>query len=437
MRDFEAYYAAGALWHHGTSPYGTAIWQVEKTIDGVSPQRYQPLPYVGPPASLPVLSAVAFLPFATANAIWRALLILAAALLAFETLRLSGRGVTWFSIAAITAAALGFAPLTSALALGQIALPAFLFALPVFRKYVAILAWAQPNVAITLLSRPWTFIAGGLVFALACVAVAGAGGALAYLNVLREHAGAERFSAIQLTPAAIAYGFGAPEGTAIGIGVAVALAAAAVWIVVIARLRDTLARFCITCALLPMVVPFFHEHDLIVAFVPAVVYAFRAQPRVWPIAFLGALLVATDWLGLAQRPEGVVQTLLLIGAFGAALIALRDDAHPRMLLVPAGVLIAIGIAGWFAQAHPAPVWPDAMQALPSNVRSLSISAAWHAEQTATGLFARNIFWALLRCGSLAGCITLAYAIARTQFEIDCGFQKSITGPGLIPRKSSL
>jgi hypothetical protein len=372
-----------------------------------------------------------------ANSVWRSLLILAFALLAIATLHLSGKRIAPFSVLAIAAAALGFGPLTSALALGQIALPAFLFALPLRRDWTTIFAWAQPNVAVTIISRPLTFIASGTAFAIACVAVAGLRGASGYVQVLHDHGNAERFSAIQITPTAIAYGFGAPESAAVAIGVAVALTAIAAWIVLMLRLRDRLARFCITCALLPLAMPFFHEHDLLIAFVPAMVYILRERGPVFAFALLGALLCATDWLGLAQRPDGVLQTLLLIAAFAAAAIALRDDAHPRMLLAPLGVLLIIALAGWFAQTHAAPVWPDAMAAMPQSVRHLSVTGAWRWEQEATGLFARNAFRALLRCGSLAGCVLLAYAAVRSQFEIDWAFQKSMTGPGLIPRKSSL
>jgi hypothetical protein len=437
MRDFEAYYAAGALWQHGQWPYGTAIWNVEKTIPGVSPERYEVLPYAGPPALLPVLSAVARMPLPTANDVWRTFLVVGLALLALATLRLSGNRITVLSVLTIAVAALGFGPLTSALALGQIVLPAFVFALPLYRGYGALFAWAQPNVAMALISKPRTFITSGVVFVIACLAVVGFDGALSYARVLHDHGSAERFSAIQITPAAIAYGFGAPEHLALAIGITVTIASVAAWILIMLRVRDTIARFCATCALLPLAMPFFHEHDLLVAFVPAVVYTLRARGGVLPLALLGALLCATDWLGLAQRPDGLAQTLLLIAAFGAALVALRKDLNPRMLLVPLGVLLTIGLAGWFSQAHPAPVWPDAMGALPDNVRALSVSAAWHAEQAATGLFQRNAFWALLRCGSLAGCVLLVCAVVRTQFEIDCAFQKSMTGPGLIPRKSSL
>lgn len=412
MRDFEAYYSAGVLWQRGDWPYGTAIWNVEQTLDGVSAKRYEALPFVGPPAVLPLLSLVARLPFVGANAVWRALLIAALAGIALMTLALSRRGITILSALAIAAAALGFGPLTSALALGQIALPAFFFAvLALRRRLSAIFAFAQPNVALTMISDWRIFAVGAAVFAGACTVVAGLHGAIDYLSVLREHSAAERFSAIQITPAAIAYGFGATEQTALTTGAAIAIAAVLVWFVLVRRLPDTVSRFCATCALAPLAMPFFHEHDLLVAFVPAVVYAIRADARAWPLAATGAMLCATDWFGLAQRPDGAVQTLLLAGAFGAALVTLRDDARARMLLAPAAILALIGVAAFMAQTHPAPVWPDAMSPSPAIASAKSIAAAWHEEQSATGLFERNAYWALLRCLPLIGCAALAYAIS--------------------------
>ena len=45
---------------------------------------------------------------------------------------------------------------------------------------------------------------------------------MTYASVLAAHAAAERFTAIQISPAAIAFGFGAPERFAAAFGLAVA-----------------------------------------------------------------------------------------------------------------------------------------------------------------------------------------------------------------------
>jgi hypothetical protein len=158
-------------------------------------------------------------------------------------------------------------------------------------------------------------------------------------------------------------------------------------------------------------VPFFHEHDLIVVFIPAVLYSLRCDDSVWPLAAFGALLTATDWLGLAQRPDGTLQTLLLVGSFGAALIALRERAQVHMLVLPVVALALIGGAAAFAHAHPAPVWPDAMAALPHNIAQVDIAQAWSAQQRATGLIKPDATWAFLRMLSLLGCGLTASAIA--------------------------
>lgn len=62
MRDFEAFYAAGVAANHGADPYGRAIWDAEKTIPGVDLSHNETLPFVGPPAGLPLWRALARLP---------------------------------------------------------------------------------------------------------------------------------------------------------------------------------------------------------------------------------------------------------------------------------------------------------------------------------------------------------------------------------------
>jgi hypothetical protein len=415
MRDFEAYYAAGNTWQDGGDPYSVEIWQSEKRLAGVSPQRYEMLPFVGPPAILPVWGVFAHFPFSAANVLWRSVLLLFTVVLVLLTLRVTAQRVTAFTFIAGAVFALGFGPLTSAIALGQFALPAYVCAVfALIWLPAGIFAWGQPNVALSLLSvagrlRGALMFTGGLtVFAVACIAVAGPQGTLHYLSVLHAHGQAEQFSAIQITPAAIAYGFGLQPNAATNVGVAVAICTAVLWFALMRSVPDNLTRFCATCALLPLAMPFFHEHDLVILLVPSFYCVLRCSARQWPFAATASLLCATDWLGLAQRPDGEIQTLLLVGAAGVALFVLREDLHLRALLVPAAALAAIAVAGVFASAHPAPVWPDAMHGL-SNVMPQHTALAWHAEQVATGLMAPNAMWALLRCLPLAGCALLAFA----------------------------
>lgn len=417
MRDFEAYYAAGAAWNAGDDPYSQAIWPIERRVPGVSSARYEALPFVAPPAVLPLFDLLAKLPFAAANALWRGALSLCVAALAYLALRFTRLRATSQSVALIALAAIGFGPLTSALALGQLALPAMLLAtLAILFPACALLAWIQPNVGLALLSQAFSrrgavAVGAGIVaFVAACVVVAGIPGLLHYAGVLHRHSLAERFSAIQLTPASVAYGFGATPAAASTVGIIVALAAASYWIAAMRACADPIARFCITCALLPLAMPFFHEHDLIVLFVPAIVYAVGCEERLWPLAACGALLAGTDWLGLAQRPDAALQTLLLVTALACAVVAMRERIDARTFVTPTIVLALLAVTALIAHAHPAPVWPDAMGALPQNIGSLDIAAAWNAQQHAAGLFAQQPAWALLRLLSLAGCALTAIAV---------------------------
>jgi hypothetical protein len=155
-----------------------------------------------------------------------------------------------------------------------------------------------------------------------------------------------------------------------------------------------------------------------------VILILRASLAVLPIVMGGAMFCATNWLGLAQQPDATVQTALLVGAFAVALLAMRTEVTRRALgLVPV-MLVLIVLAGSAARAHLMPVWPDAM---PLGIAHLAnIAAVWHAEQLATGLFARDAMWALQRCASLAGCALLVYAAivnsrspahSRTSFQV--------------------
>ena len=61
LRDFEAYYAAGATWALGGDPYGREVWRVERRVPGVDASHEELLPFVGPPFSLPLWRSFAAL----------------------------------------------------------------------------------------------------------------------------------------------------------------------------------------------------------------------------------------------------------------------------------------------------------------------------------------------------------------------------------------
>jgi hypothetical protein len=426
LRDFEAYWSAGAAFNARENPYGRAVWNAERTVPGVDAMRDELLPFVGPPATLPLWSAFARLSYASAARLWWALLALALLGLLVLLARAAGGAIAPFPLAALVPLALAFGPMTSDLALGQIALVALLGAtacvclsdMPVAAFFGAFAAYFQPNVALGLLSQlgrnrtTLVFIAGGLATYLAGVAGAGWSWPVTYASVLAAHAAAERFTAIQISPAAIAFGFGAPERLAAAFGLAVAGGTIVAGIAIVRTLQASFARFAAAAALVPLVAGFFHEHDLIVAF-PAVAWcAFKTRGTARTLATLGTLFVAIDWLGLAQRPTGALQSALLAAAAVCALVSLSDAKEARATLASGLAMIPIlGLAAWLAANHPAPVWPDTLGGFHA-APTLSAAAVWDAEQHVAGLDAREPAWALFRALSLLGCALLAASVFR-------------------------
>ncbi len=426
QRDFEAYWSAGVAFNAGVDPYGRGVWSAERTVPGVDATRDELLPFVGPPATLPLWSVFARFPYATAAVLWWALLALALLGVLLLLARAAGGTVAPFSIAALVLLALGFGPMTSDLALGQIALVALLGAtacvclagVPVAAFFGAFAAFFQPNVALGLVSQIGrnraTLVLVGAAVATYLAGVAGAGWSwpVTYASVLAAHAAAERFTAIQISPAAIAFGFGAPERFAAAFGLAVAGGAIVAAFAIVRSLNEPFARFAAAAALVPLVAGFFHEHDLIVAFPAAAWCAFKTRGSTRMLATIGTLFVAIDWLGLAQRPTGMLQSALLAAAALCALVALSNESETRATLTSGLAMIpVIGMAAWLGASYPAPLWPDTLGGFHAAA-SLSAAAVWNAEQHVAGLDAREPVWALFRALSLLGCALLAASVFR-------------------------
>ena len=430
-RDFEAYYAAGAVWNAGGDPYGRAPWRVERTIPGVDASHDELLPYVGPAAALPLFGALARLPWNAAVVLWSAAMYLAAAALMLGALSLAGGFRAGLLVpAALFAAASG--PVTSALALAQaatVAVAGIAFALVSYARrwtlpafLATLVAALQPNLAIALAARMrdrfafgGALAAGAAFAALTLFAGHGAAGAADYLRRLGEHGRAERFVTIQHTPAAIAWALGAPDAAAVAAGTAIALAAIVTVVVLTLRARlDALDGTLLALAALPFAIPFFHEHDFICEVLPLAILARRANgaARAWTGVAAAAVLV--DWLGLAQRTPGQMQILAQGLALCGAFAALGEGARLRRadLAAPAALAVLALFAFPLARAHPAPTWPDA---LPAGYRAPALadaSAVWADEQRAAGLERREPAWGALRAIPLAGCIVLGAAIVR-------------------------
>ena len=387
------------------------------------------LPYVGPAAALPLYGALARLPHPVAVRLWTCLLVAAACALAFAAPGLAGtRRWTAFAGAALLGIASG--PETSAIALGQVALAAggaIACALLAFERralafaVVATLVSAlQPNLAIALVARlrDRTALAGAALAAFAFTAltlVAGGGpaGFREYLHRLAEHGGAERFVAIQHTPAAIAWAFGASGSLAAIAGTACALAAVALTVVATVRAKlDPLDATLLALAALPFAVPFFHEHDFVVELLPLSVLALRGRSGAPLLTALAAALICVNWLNFAQRPEAAAQTLALGLAATCGYVVLGQATRlTRADIAPFVAVLALAcVAVPLGRAHPAPVWPDRLPAGYRAPAHADASAVWADEQRAAGLAARQPASGALRVLPLAGCILLGIAV---------------------------
>ncbi len=131
----------------------------------------------------------------------------------------------------------------------------------------------------------------------------------------------------------------------------------------------TFARFAAFSALVPFVAGFVHEHDLLVAYAAAAWCALRTRGTTRALALAGTLLVAVDWLGLAQRPTGIVQSALLALAALLAFTTLGETHEWRtQWIAAAAVALLFGAGAFIGAHHPAPVWPDALATFRARAR---------------------------------------------------------------------
>ena len=430
MRDFESYYAAGATWNAGGDPYSRDIWQVERTIPGVVATRDELLPFVGPAAYRPLWSLLARVPYAAAMRIWGAVLIAALLVLVLGALWLADAPRDARTIFAALLLAFSSGAIISDIALGQVALVSAgtvvgtLVALRLRAwtgSVVAIaLAAIQPNIALVLLARMRdrrAILSASIAFSVFLAATFAFGdgpkGLIEYVRMLAAHAQAERFTTIQHTVSAIAYGFGTQRTTAGLIGVTIAILTFVVAIVGMRRLRlRPLEATALACAALPLVIPFFHEHDFVIELFPAIVLAVRARGVALSLAAIGTLFAATDWLGLSQRANGQWQLIAFVVALGFAFVALSGETRQRATFVPViGVALLMLALAPFAQHNIAPTWPDFLTEYWKAPVGWSVAEVWHAEQVASGLEAREPAWSLLRAFPFLGCALIGAAIA--------------------------
>ena len=382
------------------------------------------LPFVGPSAGLPLWRALGTLPFDAAGRIWGGALAVAMLVVVFGALALADAPRKIGILLGATIFAGSFGPLTSDVALGQVALlsgAGIVAALLLLqsRAWLAaalamLVAALQPNLALVLAARltdrrAWLALGlGAVLFAALTLGTAGTQGIIRYAGLLAAHGAAERFAVIQITPGAIAFGFGASPQLANVLRITVACAALVVAIAAMRALRDPVARVGIAICALPFVLPFFHEHDFLLALLPASYCALHARGRALGFAACAAVACGVDWLGLGQRPNAELQSVILASAcaLGFALTAgLRREAFAG-LAIP----VAVALCAVVARVHPVPIWPDAMPAHWQAPGGAEIARVWQLEQHEAGLDVANPAWALLRSFSLVSSGLLACAL---------------------------
>jgi hypothetical protein len=434
MSDFQAYYAAGVTWGHGGDPYGPAIWLVQKLLPGATADREALLPYVGPPLGLPIWSALGLLAYIPAVALWG--IILAACLVAFTAIpaELAGRRLDAADGIALLLLACASGPFIDGLSLGQAAVPAStgIAAAMLFlarRNWVGVgvaafvAALFKPNLAFALAASlrcagaAIALVVAGLASVLGNVALAGGiRGTAHYLHLLPAMTASERFYAYQFTPTAIVFGFGTTERIAILAGTAVAVTAI---VLVAAGVRWSHASLvdgvAIACAALPFVIPYVHEPDFLIAYIPAFLVLYRARGTTWVLGAIGLVLLAVDAFALAQGRAGLAFSLVTAAVAALEVAALgRGRGIPRTTrLAPlATIALVLGIGLAAPGAH-LPMWPQNVPVGFNAPANASASAVWNDELIAAGLIGHAAWPAFLRALTLAGCALVGIAMALT------------------------
>jgi len=432
MRDFEAFYAAGAAANAGADPYSRSIWRFERAIPGVDGSHDETLPFVGPPAVLPLWRVLALLPYGLAGRSWGAVLACAMLVMVFGTLTLARAPHEASIVLGATIFAASFGALISDVSLGQVALlsaAAIVATLLLLRSrawpaaaITTVVGAFQPNMCLVLIARlgdmraSIAFAIGAVVFFGLMFAFGGIDATGRYLHLLAVHGAAERHTVIQITPASVALGWGASDAASTAVRLLSALAALGLGTVAMRRTREPIARVGFAACMLPFVVPFFHEHDFVLLVLPALYCALRARGSTLALAAVASVSCSIDWLGLAQRVGAQPQSLMLALAatLGIALLARLRRETSLALLVPAA-LIAVCL---LARTHPVPIWPDALPLHWHGPPGASVSALWELEQRTAGLEAQDPVWSFLRLLPLFSDALLGFALYRTLMDVD-------------------
>lgn len=435
MTDFSAYYSAGRYWAHGGDPYSRGIWSVEQTLPGVDPKRAELLPFVGPPLSLPLWALLGMLPYVVAASIWGAVLAACAVALVVVPARLARRRIRAPSAAELLLLVLVAGPIVTAISVGQAALPAaaavdFAIVFAAQRKWLrmacaaAVGAMLKPNDVLTIagsLHEAAALAAAAAAAAVSAVAnlpfAGGAAGLAGYLQVLVHQSESERLFVYQLTTTSIAYGFGLDEHHAQIVGWCVsALAIVATAVAIRFARLGVVDGGALACAMFPFVMPFEHEPDLAIVFLPALLLLFRAKGWTWGIGAVGTVLICVDAFAMAQGRLGLVFSVVTAAVASLQLAALAPPDVRWARLAPFSVIPLVLAVGLFAPPTRLPMWPAAVPQHVSVAADASANAQWHDEIAAAGLETQRPWASFLRlltlcgCGGIAGSMT-AFAFA--------------------------
>jgi hypothetical protein len=431
MPDFAAYYSAGRYWSHGGNPYSRGIWSVEKTLPGVNAGHEELLPFVGPPLSLPLWAALGELPYAVAATIWGAVLAVCAIVLIAVPVRLARRSIGGSAAVSLLMLTLVAGPIVTGISVGQAALPAAA-AIDLAIVFAASRRWllmALATMTAAMLKPNDALVIGGTIRELATLLVTGTSalvsalanvpfaggfqGALGYLDVLAHQSASERLFAYQMTTTSIAYGLGINAHDAALTGGCLSVVALAA---LVAAIRFTRANVvdgaAIACALFPFIVPFVHEPDLTIVFLPALLVVLRTQGWTWVLGATGTVLLCVDAFAMGQGPLGLVFTVVTaaVACLQVAALARRGLRWER--LVPLGIIPLLLVLGMFAPGAHLPMWPAALPEYVAVAPDATASAEWHDEIAASGLEEQRPWDSLLRLLTLCGCASIAFAMIR-------------------------
>jgi hypothetical protein len=426
--DFAAYYSGGAAWLRGGDPYASGIWLIERTLPGAATSPNAVLPFVAPPASLPLWGLLARLPYEAARVLWAGVLLVSVALLLTVPTLAAGGRLRREHVMPLALLALSFGPLVDGIALGQPALPAaagvMLAVWCAARKRwflataaACVVALLKPNIALVLLAAvrgPKSAAAFGAAaaawIAANLVVAGGPAAAWRYLDVVRSQTAAERIYDYQYSITALLRAFGLPTAAASTAALAVAVAAALATVAALVTTRATIVEAAaIACAAWFFVTPFVHDSDFVLLLFPALVLVEHGAAWRGAVGLTGAAIVAANPLLLAEGGPGIALAAVSATVAAIQLAVLRARGRLRMRVLPVVAAVALLLLGAFASQRQLPTWPAALPAtfrVPPDAHAPDV---WHAELAASGLLGAGPWSAFLRSLTLFGAALLGAA----------------------------